>query len=184
MDLKKLFRVLIIFGCMLATPAHTQIYRDGQRIKVPDDHWHQAFIYCLKFEQLSNIYEFRKDILEPMGNSSFSSLDGFWIDAYCTPGRIGGTVSPIIHLVAEEVGGRRAFLEYLYDFYVRRNDPSLWPRVINAVNSRGMTVLDYIEYMRDDKELRSEELADIDSLIQYICSRGGRYKVARKNCSQ
>lgn len=183
MDLQNLFRVLIIFGCIFAAPAQAQIYRDGKRVKVPEDHWHEAIIYCLKFEQLSNTYELRKDIIEPMGKSSFSSLDAFWIDAYCTPSRIGGTVSPIVHLIAEEVGGRKAFLEYLYDFYVRRNDPSLWLRVINAVNSRGMTVLDYIEYMRDDKELRREEMADIDRLIQFICGRGGQYKVARNNCS-
>lgn len=131
-------------------------------------------MYCLKFEQLSNTYEFRKDIIEHMTKSPWS-VDRFWTDARCTPGRIGGTVSPLLHLVAEDVGGRRAFLEALFKYYQGRKDEQQWLRVVNARNSRGHTLLDYIHWMELDKEIRPEEREDIDSLVKYACQRGGVY---------
>lgn len=140
-------------------------------------------IYCMQFIQLSNIYELRKNMLEKISKSAFPA-DHHWIDANCTPNRIGGTASPMIHLVAEEVGGRRKFLEALDKYFQSRRDkdPQLWQRVINARNSRGMTILDYIEFMRENKLLRQEELEDIESLIVYVCSRGGLYLSTRKSC--
>jgi hypothetical protein len=139
-------------------------------------------LYCMRFEQLSNNYAFKKDMLEHMRKSPYP-VDRYWTEASCRPSRIGGTASPIIHLVAEEVGGRRQFIDLLYKYYQERKDNNAWLDVVNAKNTIGFTILDYIDWLDKSKGFMDEERDDMNDLIKFLCERGGKYSDAKhKKC--
>lgn len=140
-------------------------------------------LYCMRFEQLVNKFDFQKNMLEDMRKSPYP-VDRFWLEVNCRPSRIGGTLSPIVHLVAEEVGGRMQFFELLHKYYQQEKSNVTWINIVNTKNTRGHTLLDYIDYLDRARELREEEREDINKLINFLCKRGGTYSYAKnKNCN-
>lgn len=133
--------------------------------------------YCMKFEQVSNNYGFKKDIIESMKKSPYS-FDQYWITPGCTPKRIGNTDAPIIHLAAEDAGGRMQFIQTLYKTYQERKDNAQWLKVVNAKNSRGHTLLDYIDYLSTSGTFRDEEKSEVNEFITFLCERGATFSVS------
>lgn len=137
--------------------------------------------YCMKFEQVSHSYGFKRDMIEGMKKTPYS-IDRYWTSSGCTPSRIGGTTSPIVHLIADDASGRNPFMETLYKYYQDKNDNDTWLKVVNAKNSRGHTILDYIDNMNNRKELIEEERESVNYLIKFLCDRGAVFSFSNKKC--
>lgn len=183
-NLLKLLRLLLCaipmsFACI----SYAQVFDGGTEID-DDAFAFKSKMFCLVFVNLSNTYEFRKDVLEAMAKTQWG-VDRFWTTAACRPNRTGGVVAPILHLVVEEVGGRRKFYDILRRYYVQtRADSAQWLSVVNAKNSQGHTVLDFIDEMLARKELRSEEIDDVVLFARDLCAQGARHADPAKVCSR
>jgi hypothetical protein len=128
--------------------------------------------YCMTFTNVRNNFQFKKKIIEAMENSKFQA-ESYWQEAGCTPNKIGGTLSPIIHLAAENATERLPYLKVLHEYYTKSNGSKLWTTMINAKNSRGQTFLDYIMYLRDTNQIIDEQKNAMNELIVFACSTGG-----------
>ncbi len=142
--------------------------------------YHQT--YCLKFEDVGHTYAFKKEILESMKKTPYG-VDKYWVQSGCHPKKMGNTVSPIAHLVAEDASGRTQFLESLYKYYADKKDLKTFTQVLNAKNSRGLTMLDYIVYLENNNQFNKNEREEVNSLIKFICDKGGKFSVSsEKKC--
>ena len=138
--------------------------------------------FCMKFEQVNNNYGFKKEILESMKKTQYT-VDKFWTEPGCVPKRIGNTEVPLIHLTAEDARSRKLFLETLYKYYQERNENNQWIKIVNAKNTMGYTILDYIDYLNSSGTLRPDERKDINGLITFLCERGAVFSHAsNKKC--
>lgn len=140
--------------------------------------------YCLTFEQLPNAYELKKKVIDSMKRSSFDP-DRYFTGTGCRPELIGGTTMPIVHIAAESVTNRLVLIKALHKYYTeeRTEKPSLWPKVINAKNSRGWTVLDYLYYLVENEKLAKEEEDGVNKFFKYVCESGGKFELYKdKRC--
>lgn len=148
------------------------IVKVAKSTQTSDDFVHGLTAFCITFEQLEGVYDFKKKLTEPMKKSSYS-IDKYWQEAGCQLRRMGATESPIVHLVAENAVDRKEYLEALYKYYNNeRKDRDLWLKAVNAKNTRGQTLLDYIEYMRKNNLFINEEKPAVNELIVFLCDNG------------
>lgn len=140
--------------------------------------FHKSF--CMKFENVGHVYAFKKEILEAMKKSGYS-MEKYWTQVGCVPGKIGGTTTPISHLVAEDAAGRMQFLKALHKYLMDNKEEKTWHKVVNAPNSRGFTMLDYIVYLNSSSQIREEERASTNELIIYLCNNGGVFTNFKNN---
>lgn len=140
----------------------------------------QAYLqsYCMKFEQVTSPHSMKKEIIEPMRKTPYS-FEQYWTQAECRPVKIGATLSPLIHLAADETFGRRVWLETLYKHLTDKKELNIWNNIVNAKNTRGQTVLDYIAYIRRDKQYRDEEVEDVNALLKFLCEKGATFAVEK-----
>lgn len=141
-------------------------------------------VYCVTFEQLPNAYELKKKIIDSMKKSSFGP-DRYFMGTGCDPQFIGGTTMPIVHITAENTTDRLVLIKALHKYYTeeRTEKPSLWPKVINAKNSRGWTVLDYLQYLVANGKLAKEEEEGVNKFFKYVCESGGKFEFYKdKKC--
>lgn len=134
----------------------------------------QAF--CMKFEYVTNPYAFKKEIIGEMKKTPYS-FEKFWTQPDCQPSKYGGAVkAPIIHLAADEAFGRKVWLETLHK---EMKDDQMFKRMINAKNTKGQTVLDYIVFGYKDKQYRPEEIEDVNALAKFLCEKGATFSVEK-----
>lgn len=142
--------------------------------------YHQA--YCLKFEDVSHTYAFKKEILESMSKTPYK-VEKYWMQSGCQPKKMGNTDAPILHLVAEDAAGRMQFFEALHKYYTDKKDNQTWLKIVNAKNSRGLTMLDYIVYLEKNQKFNSDEREDVNKLIRSLCDKGAVFSVSsEKKC--
>lgn len=156
----------------------------GQELKpaITSDFFACQQSYCMRFEQVSNNYGFRKDMIESMKKTPYS-VDQYWSEPGCLPRRIrANTLSPLFHLAAESAGPRKPFIETLYKSYQEKNENEIWLRIVNSKNTRGDTILDYIDYLNFSKTLREDEKPEINELMIFPCDRGGIFSKTSNKC--
>lgn len=137
--------------------------------------------YCMTFTTVRNNFQFKKKLIEAMEKSKYQA-DLYWQEAGCTPNKIGGTASPIVHLAAENATERLPYLKVLHEYYGKSKDSkNLWMKVINAKNSRGQTFLDYIMYLRDTRQIIEEQKIAMNELIEFACTTGGVFSANKKS---
>jgi hypothetical protein len=143
-----------------------------------------ADTFCLAFEQVGHEYTFKREILSPMKKSPYN-MDRFWIESVCSPNKIGGNTSaPIVHLAAEDAGGRLFMLEVLRHYYIEeRKAPEVWSKVINAKSNKGHTVLDYIEHLKINMGFIREEESHVAEFVAFVCNNGGANAIYAGTCS-
>jgi hypothetical protein len=151
-------------------------------------------IYCMDITQLGGVHNFKRHLLDKMKDSAqlqSSAVVGvdviikrYWTTAYCEPRRIGGTMSPIVHLVAENPTDRNAYLVALRKYYDEKNDRNSFVEILNSKNSRGHTLLDYINYLYVAEYRNYDKLDEkpLNNLVQFLCDNGAKYSFYKKKC--
>ncbi len=74
------------------------------------------------------------------------------------------------------------FEKMLQNYFMSRNEAEKFTAAINAKNTRGLTTLDYIEYVYSTKRFAKMEEAGINRFTKYLCDNGAKYSVYRKTC--
>jgi hypothetical protein len=155
----------------------------GKTVFLNDEFEGYLKTYCLKIEQAGSAYAFKTDVLDAMKKTGYRLTD-FWHAPGCTPNKIGGTDAPIAHLVAEETGGRLQFLRVLQRYFLtERNGSHAWLATLNAKNSRGFTLLDYIAYLKLENKYRRDEIEEeVIKLVKFVCDNGAVNAVYSNIC--
>lgn len=139
-------------------------------------------LYCMKFAMLSRnqVAGFIKELEETQ-----YPVDDYFQIAGCRQASWGGNVlSPMMHLVADDPAGRVEFPEVIYKYYtIKRKNPDQWLAVVNAKNTEGETVLDYLDHCITIGNFYSEGSKDaVARIISFLCSRGGVYSKYDRKC--
>lgn len=137
--------------------------------------------YCMKFSQIpqemvgSTIKEMEKTPIPP---------EEFLTAQLCQPSLYSSSVkSPMIHAVADDITKREEFLQNIWLYYSKkRKQPEIFDQAINAKNSKGETLLDYLETAKGTYTFDTQKAA-YTKIVALLCSRGGVYAVNKnKKC--
>jgi len=141
--------------------------------------------YCMEFGQQSEstVIYYLKTELE---KASYYSVEDYFQRAGCRIEGYGGDVkAPLLHMVVDYPESRQNFAEKVFAYYhKRRKSHDLWLKAINAKNTEGETLLDYLEFRLQSNAYLSEgTLSGAKSIRKYICENGGVYsKYSDKKC--
>ncbi len=137
--------------------------------------------YCMKYEQIER--NELNQMIRDLKDTPYPTDDYFLI-AGCKPQMVGGVKVPMLHLTAEDPCSRVEYPQIIHKYFtVKRKEPKLWLEVVNAKNTKGETFLDYIEHLKRERILNSDEsLECADQLIEFACKTGGVYAKFDKTC--
>lgn len=141
--------------------------------------------YCLSLLNLRSEKDFNKKLMASMHETAArGNIDPYWQNSACEPRFLKPpTRSPLIHIVAENTRDRAIYIQYLQKYYEKKNDLATFRKVLNAKNTRGQTVLDYIHQTFIKKYFLRQEEAALNKFIQYLCDNGAKYSYyAEKKC--
>lgn len=138
----------------------------------------QKFIsqgYCMQFSQIPQ--EMVGTMIKELEGTGYP-VEKYLTDPICQPrGYIGNVKSPMLHAIADDVNKREEFLNNIWLYYSKkRKQPEIFNQAINAKNTKGETLLDYIETMRDKSyyTIQSQQ-PPLDKIIKMLCDHGGVY---------
>ena len=139
--------------------------------------------YCLRFSQIPQ--QMVGKTIKDMETTAISPEE-FLTEAACQPrGYSDAIKSPMIHAVADDITKREEFLQNIWLYYSKkRKQPEIFNKAINAKNTRGETLLDYLQVMKE-KNYYTEptQLVALDKVIKKLCEHGGIYAVNKdKKC--
>ena len=125
--------------------------------------------YCMEFGQQSEstVFYYLKTELE---KATYYSVEDYFQRAGCRIEGYGGDV-PLLHMVVDYPSYRQNFAEKVFNYYhKRRKSHDLWLKAINAKNTKGQTLLDYLESQLQANAYRNEgTLNAAKSIGKYIC---------------
>jgi hypothetical protein len=141
--------------------------------------------YCLKFKQVNeNLLE---KVFEDMDSGPYS-MDDYFKMAECQPeGYSNAIKSPLLHIVADDPNARENFLQETFYYYSKiKKKPAIFTTALNSKNTKGETLLDYIESLKINKiNNNPEQLEVMQKIIEYACSHGATYSVHKhKSCKK
>ena len=140
--------------------------------------------YCMTVPSLRGEKDFNKKMMDSMKETAVNgNIDGYWQEAGCEPMYIAQTMSPLIHVIAENSTDRMQYMLYLKKYYTNKKDPGTFKKIINSKNSRGQTVLDYIQYAFNNRRFANMEEKGLNEFIKFLCENGAEYsKSPGKRC--
>ncbi|MBC7539401.1 MAG: hypothetical protein H7281_11315 [Bacteriovorax sp.] len=140
-------------------------------------------MYCMIYPNLDGARDFKKKIADQMPKTATDgNMDRYWLEPGCEPRYIAGTMSPIIHLTAENSTDRMQFVQYLKKLYETKNDLATFKKILNSKNTQGQTVLDYIQYIYSNKRFIPQEEAGLNAFVKYLCDNGAEFSTYKKTC--
>ncbi|WP_028602948.1 hypothetical protein [Ottowia thiooxydans] len=138
--------------------------------------------YCMVFTMTpknligSLIQKFEKSPYTP---------EEYFLHSKCQPtGYSWAVKSPMVHYVIEKPESRAEFLNSIRLYYdKKRKQPEIFTEILNVKNTKGETMLDYMETLRQrGTNVHPDLQLPVANMISYICSYGGRYAVYNKSC--
>lgn len=110
----------------------------------------------------------------------------YFTEPVCQPDGYSDAVqSPIIHVVADDISKREEFLQNIWLYYSKkRKQPEIFDKAINAKNTKGETLLDYLETMRLKNQYPyPEQQQQLKKVITMLCTHKGVYATYKdKKC--
>lgn len=148
----------------------------------------QKFIsqgYCMQFTQIPQ--EMVGAMIKELETTGYA-VEKYLSDPICQPeGYSNAVKSPMIHAVADDVNRREEFLNNIWNYYSKkRKQPEIFNQVINSKNTKGETLLDYIETLRTHNTYSLvDQQPPLEKIIAMLCTHGGIYsKYSNKKCSK
>lgn len=140
-------------------------------------------LYCMKFANIE--WQSIASTIKEMEATPYP-VDSYFLTASCQPAGYSEVVkSPISHIIADDPSKRENFLNIIWLYYSKkRNDPAKFVDMVNAKNTEGETLLDYIETMsRNGIYLSDGSKASVAKIISVACSHGAVYSAfPEKKC--
>jgi hypothetical protein len=148
-----------------------------------DAQWAAYRRNCILFETAQK--EDISTIIKDMENSPYSA-DSYFQHSECSPSMYSDSVkSPMIHYVAEDLFNRQDFLRVIWLYYSKkRKEPGLFTQAVNIKNTKGETLLDYIETLKQrDTYSDNAKNGPLINIVNMICEHGGEYSTHKeKKC--
>lgn len=148
----------------------------------------QKFIsqgYCMQFTQIPQ--EMVGSMIKELEKTEYP-VDKYLSDPICQSAGYSTSVkSPMIHSIADDVNKREEFLNNIWLYYSKKlKTPQVFDEIINSKNTKGETLLDYIETMKTKNQYPiAEQQPPLQKIIQMLCDHGGVYaKYPDKKCSK
>ena len=140
--------------------------------------------YCMTVPQLRTEKDFNKKMMDSMKETaSNGNVDNYWQEAGCEAQYMAQTMSPLVHVIAENSTDRMQFMVYLRKYYANKKDLGTFKKIVNAKNSQGQTVLDYIQHAFNNRRFVSMEEKGLNEFIKFLCENGAEYsKSPGKRC--
>lgn len=139
--------------------------------------------YCLKFRQIPQ--QLIGIMIKDMENTPYK-VDDYFLVPQCQPDGYSDAVkSPLLHIVADDPNAREKFLSNIFAYYSKkRKDPTPFIKALNAKNTKGETLLDYIESLRTNGINDSpEQMVVMSKIVQFACAHGASYSArSDKTC--
>ena len=136
--------------------------------------------YCSKFSQVRQ--QLVGTLIKEMEKTPISPEE-FLTSPICQPAAYSEVVkSPMLHMIADDITKREEFLQNIWLYYSKkRKQPEIFDKAVNAQNTDGETLLDYLETMRLKKNYEYDtQKAALAKIIKMLCDHGGVYAI-RKN---
>jgi hypothetical protein len=104
--------------------------------------------------------------------------------ANCSPSKVGGGARvPMLQMAADDIGQKVEYPEVFFKYYkMKRKQPELFAEAINAKNTLGHTLLDYIAYLRETGAFATTAENNINRMVAFACAHGGVYLHYEKSC--
>ena len=140
--------------------------------------------YCLEYETMdtSHTLSYAREI-----DKSEYKLRDVLTQPVCEPRKIGAhNKITIMQLTVEDPFTRFDHMQTMYKYIIKkRKDESIWLDAVNALNTDGMTMLDYIHFVLGNGNFTSDEArAQVGKVRQFVCEHGGVYKkYPQSSCS-
>lgn len=146
---------------------------------------------CMKFEGARNAVDVEM-LLEEMEESpyanSLSSLLEFWTTPVCSAPFKTNTKVPILFNTASNARKNENFPKTVHDYFVEeKNNPQAWLKVINSKSLDGLTFLDYLHYVLEERKYYDSVKASKDAalrIVDYVCKNDGEYSYYPFGCTQ
>ena len=105
----------------------------------------------------------------------------------CHPRMIGGhNKITMLQFTVEDSYSRLGHMEKMYKYTMKKHkNEQIWLNAINATNTDGMTMLDYIHFRLGNGNYTSDQgRAQMGKVRQFVCEHGGVYKkYPQRSCS-
>lgn len=154
---------------------------DRKAISDLEDHIHK---YCNVFLQIP--FGSIGSTMKEMEVTQFS-LDMYFETPVCQSERYSENVkSPLMHIVVDNPNARERFPEMIFKYFkLIKNEPDRFTAAVNARNTKGETLLDYIETLKNSQGTNLPEQIEVyNKFIDLICKSGGIYSRYRKSCDK
>ncbi|MEA9358046.1 hypothetical protein SHI21_17570 [Bacteriovorax sp. PP10] len=139
--------------------------------------------YCMQFAQIPQ--EMVGTMIKELETTGYP-VERYLTDPICQPAGYSVSVkSPMLHAIADDVNKREEFLNNIWLYYSKkRKQPEIFDQAVNAKNSKGETLLDYIETQRKNNSYPlPEQQPPLEKIIKMLCAHGGVYaKNPNKKC--
>jgi len=131
--------------------------------------------FCLQFSNIQ--WQVITKMLDEMQASPYPIDDYFKTSVCQSEGYSNVVKSPLAHIIADDPGKRVKFLDIMWLYYnKKRNDPLKFVEMVNAKNTEGETLLDYLESMRiKGKYTKDSSKNSVAKIISEACSHGAIY---------
>ena len=178
---RQFIRVLLIILTLSSSLSNAQ-ERDAESSHAVSSFKDFMDKYCMRFKQISP--QAVATEIRDMESSPYP-VDRYFDTPQCQPeGYSSNIKSPLLHTVADDPNAREKFLHMVFAYYAKkRKQPELFSVAVNSKNTKGETLLDYVESLRvNGKNSVPEQIVVIKKIIDFTCEHGGTYS-AYKNLS-
>ncbi|PIP96548.1 MAG: hypothetical protein COW00_10020 [Bdellovibrio sp. CG12_big_fil_rev_8_21_14_0_65_39_13] len=132
-------------------------------------------VFCLKYENMSSnqTYNYAKEI-----DASPYPINTILQNPACMPRKIGGDNRiTIMQLTVESPFSRLEHMEKMYNYIMKKHKKeSIFTDAVNALNTDGMTMLDYIYFVLNNGNFTTQEGKDqVNKIRSFVCGHGGVY---------
>lgn len=139
--------------------------------------------YCMKFKQIAQ--QGVGLMIKEMEATPYP-VDEYFNSASCQPDGYSNAIkSPIIHIIADDPNAKEESLKNVWAYYSKkRKKPEIFTEALNSKNTKGETLLDYIETLQV-KGITShpDQQEPIRNIIKFVCEHGGKYSAYKnKKC--
>ena len=155
------------------------------RLAKEEDFLSYLDIYCMNFTQLGGVKNFNKTLIVPMTTTSGGNneiINRYWQTAYCEPRLVGGTRTPLAHLVAENPTDRKSYLVALKKYYNEKNENETFIKILNSKDSRGNTLLDFTNILFDKNTYMKEEEKPLNEFYEFLCGNRALTSTTTRKC--
>lgn len=147
------------------------------------ERYYEILDYCLQFEMIPK--EMVTTLIKKMLTTPISP-EQFLTEPVCLTGIYNENVRmPMLHFIAEDPITREDFLRLISLYYEKKaKQPEVFKRVVNAKNTKGDTLLDYLEILRLKNKYRFDtQKVALKNVIKILCDNGAVYATTKdKTC--